>query len=55
MVAENSILNIFSILNVNPTIGTMKAPEHLVNTTEVTTCKNGVETSRQKSKWPYIM
>ena len=35
----------FSILNVNPTLVTMTAPKHLLNATEVTTCRNGVETS----------
>ena len=29
----------------------IKAPNHLPNATEMTTCRNGVETSRQNTKW----
>ena len=43
----------FSILNVNPTLVTMTAPKHLLNATEVTTCRN-INISREDAKWPYI-
>ena len=33
----------------------MKAPKDLMNATEVKTRGNGVETSRQNAKWPYIL
>ena len=34
----------FSNFNVNLTVVTMKAPNHLLNDTEVKTCRNGVKT-----------
>ena len=33
----------FSIFNLNPTILIMKVAKHLLNATEVTTCRNGVK------------
>ena len=44
----------FNIFNLNPTVVVTREPRHLLNTTDVTTCRNGVKTYQQNAKWPYI-
>ena len=41
-------MTFFSFFNVNPTIVTMKKPNHLLNATEARTGRNGVKTDHAK-------
>ena len=40
-----------NILNINPTIATMKAPRHLLNATEVKTCESEVKPHHTSKCW----